>query len=118
MSEADLEAIEARWRYASETARKFGVVCTGAPGRPICSEPGALPIVLYRELFAVVCREHAEPVIGALASQGYAAGIRCERLDQLIHLRPDFLTGARVIRERNHRFGVVIQSRTGARPRQ
>lgn len=103
--------IEARWLYALALARKHAILCTGSTQQPKCEQPGALPVILYGQLFAVVCREHAEPLLSDIAAQGLGAGIRCGRLDELLTYRPDFPTGARLIRESNHRRGVIIRAR-------
>lgn len=108
----DESDIEARWEHAIACADLAGILCTGRPGRAKCNGPGALPVILYNELFAVVCRECAEPLLSGIAASGLAAGLRCAPIDEMFRTQGQrFATGARVIRDHNQRHGVAIRVR-------
>lgn len=101
--------IDTRWGHAIELAKLHGIECTGGldPERD-CTEPGALPILVFGRLFAICCRRHAAPLIEAIAKRGIGA-VTAYPLVELVAL-DHFTATAANIRERNIRHGVILPS--------
>lgn len=102
------EELEQRWADAIAVGELHKIRCTGAPRlHPACEMFAAITIILYGRLFAAPCREHLVPLINEVAKSGYAAGLRCVALADLVE-RPTFEASAESIRAKNLQHGVII----------
>lgn len=107
--------LDERWENATAIGKQHDVRCSGAVDA-LCSMHAGMGIALYGRLFAVICKQHAVPLIESLARAGYLAGIRCVPLLDLLDV-PGFIEAARKIRDRNRALGgAKIPARSSASP--
>lgn len=99
--------VEQRWSDAITVARMHDIECTGGmdPERE-CTEPGALPLIVYGRLYAIACKRHGPPLLQAILLQGIAA-VTTVPLVELVEI-PDFKSTAEKMRERNLQHGVIL----------
>lgn len=100
--------VEARIADAADVARLAGILCTGAPEQPECSEPAIVGITHNRRLVALPCRQHLRVLL-----QGYLGGgnanVTTTSLAYLLDVRgAEFARSAEYIRAFNIENGVHI----------